>query len=225
MEKNFNTPKAPSTGWTKDILGKDFERRTVVQPSDYDGPVCCTIVRLTTPDGLQPSRGVLYVHGFSDYFFQTDMARKFRDEGYAFYAVDLRKYGRAVLTGQKFFKVHDLREYFPDIMAAISQMESDGIEEVILLAHSTGGLTCSLFMKECPPPQVKAMVLNSPFLAWNMPPFMRRLWCLRCRGSGSFFLTFLYDRPVIRSMPVRCIRNMTANGIMTATGSPIFFRP
>ena len=187
MEKNLNNQKAPSTGWTKDILGKDFERRTVVQPSDYDGPVCCTIVRLTTPDGVQPSRGVLYVHGFSDYFFQTDMARKFHDEGYAFYAVDLRKYGRAVLTRQKFFKVRDLREYFPDIMAAISQMESDGVEEVILLAHSTGGLTCSLFMKECPPTQVKAMVLNSPFLAWNMPPFMRKVVVPAVSWLGKLF--------------------------------------
>lgn len=181
-----NRQMAPSTGWTKDILGKDFERRTVVQPTDYDGPVCCTIVRLAATGGVQPRRGVLYVHGFSDYFFQAEMARRFGEEGYAFYAVDLRKYGRSLLAGQKPFRVRRLSEYFPDIMAAISQMESDGVEEIVLLGHSTGGLVCSLLMKECPPPQVTALVLNSPFLAWNLPTFVRKVAVPAVAWLGKF---------------------------------------
>ncbi|MDE5634609.1 MAG: alpha/beta hydrolase, partial [Muribaculaceae bacterium] len=187
MEKSFDTTHTAATGWTGDILGKDFERRTIVHPSDYDGPVCCTVVRLRPlPDAAPASRGVLYVHGFSDYFFQAEMARMFRNEGYAFYAVDLRKYGRSVLAGQKPFRVRDLREYFPDIEAALRQMADDGITSVVLLAHSTGGLICSLMMKECPPPQVAAMILNSPFLAWNLPAFMRKVAVPAVSWLGRF---------------------------------------
>ena len=110
MEKSFYTTHTAATGWTGDILGKDFERRTIVQPSDYDGPVCCTVVRLRPfPDAAPASRGVLYVHGFSDYFFQAEMARRFREEGYAFLAVDIRKYGRSVLAGKKPFWGRDPR--------------------------------------------------------------------------------------------------------------------
>ena len=188
MEKSFDTTHTAATGWTGDILGKDFERRTIVQPSDYDGPVCCTVVRLRPfPDAAPASRGVLYVHGFSDYFFQAEMARRFRDEGYAFYAVDLRKYGRSVLAGQKPFRVRDLREYFPDIEVALRQMADDGITSVVLLAHSTGGLICSLMMKECPPPQVAAMILNSPFLDWNLSSFQEKFLVPAVSTIGNAF--------------------------------------
>ncbi len=37
-------------------------------------------------------KAVLYIHGFIDYFFQTEMAEQFNQHGYDFYALDLRKY-------------------------------------------------------------------------------------------------------------------------------------
>ena len=174
MEVSANLSSQIVMEWTKDILGEDFEQCTVVFPSDYDGPVCATVMRCRQPSGTSPEQGVLYVHGFSDYFFQADMARKFVQEGYAFYAVDLRRYGRSILQGQIPFRVRDLREYFPEIFAAIKMMIDDGVKRIVLMAHSTGGLICSLLMKECPPPLVEALVLNSPFLAWNLPGWMRR---------------------------------------------------
>ena len=39
---------------------------------------------------------VLYVHGWSDYFFQKRLARFWTDQGARFYALDLRKYGRSL---------------------------------------------------------------------------------------------------------------------------------
>ena len=42
---------------------------------------------------------MLYVHGFSDYFFQTALADFFAARGLAFYALDLRKSGRARRPG------------------------------------------------------------------------------------------------------------------------------
>lgn len=155
-----------SAGWTDDILGGGYQMRTVTQPADYSGPVQSTIVRLLTPQ--HSKRGVLYIHGFNDYFFQADMGRAFVGHGYNFYAVDLRKYGRSLRNGQKRCEVRNLREYFPDIDSAMTQMISDGITEIVLMGHSTGGLIAAYYQMFHPVPQVKALVLNSPFLDWNL---------------------------------------------------------
>ncbi len=161
---------ASATLWQPDVLGDSFEIRYVEHPDDYAGKVRSTIVRLHS-DSIQPA-GILYIHGFNDYFFQADMAREFAAHGYAFYAVDLRKYGRSIMPGQQMFQVHDLREYFADIDSALVQMKADGVRRVALMGHSTGGLTAALYMSEYPAPMVDALILNSPFLDWNMSDFL-----------------------------------------------------
>jgi len=50
------------------------------------------------------------------------MAEMFASNGYNFYAVDLRKYGRSLIAGQKMFQVRRLDEYFADINATIKIM-------------------------------------------------------------------------------------------------------
>lgn len=150
-----------------DILGDGFEQKLVAMPADHEGPVVTTIIRRLRAGGAKCA--VLYVHGFSDYFFNAEMGRKFNDAGYDFYAVDLRKYGRSLLQGQKIFGVADLSEYFPDIEAGLEQIRADGHTEIVLMGHSTGGLTASLFMKRRAPADVRALILNSPFLSWNLP--------------------------------------------------------
>lgn len=134
--------------WTPDILGDGFETAYVGQPDDYSGKVRTTVIRRRTTG--QPARAILYVHGFSDYFFQKEMADMFVAHGYDFYAVDLRKYGRSLLPGQRMFQVRDIHEYFADIDAAVKVIDADGDREIILLGHSTGGLTTSLYMSEPP---------------------------------------------------------------------------
>lgn len=153
--------------WTPDILGHGFEMCHIPQGKDYSGRVRSTIIRKRA--GEDVSRGVLYVHGFSDYFFQEEMADLFVERDYNFYAVDLRKYGRSYICGQKMFQVKDLREYFPDIQAGIDQMKEEGNDEVVLVGHSTGGLISSFYMQREPDDAVKGLILNSPFLAWNLP--------------------------------------------------------
>lgn len=157
--------------WKPDVLGPGFEMTYVQQPDDYSGKVRCTVVRRCAD--APSNRAILYVHGFSDYFFHKEMAEMFAGNGYNFYAVDLRKYGRSLLPGQRMFQVRDIYEYFADIDAAIGIIGSDGNSEAVLLGHSTGGLTTSLYMTEAPSPMIKALMLNSPFLAWNMPPLIR----------------------------------------------------
>lgn len=155
--------------WQADILGNGFEKKYITMPDDYSGHVRCTVVRLLCPGA---KRAAVYVHGFSDYFFQADMAREFVAHGYSFYAIDLRKYGRSLMPGQKAFQVRDMAEYFPDIQDTIDTAKADGASEIVLIGHSTGGLTCSLFMMRRPDKAVKALILNSPFLSWNLPKVM-----------------------------------------------------
>ena len=175
--------------WKPDILGKAFDDTLVNRGRDYSGDVRCAVVRRLAPEA---KRAVVYVHGFSDYFFQKDMAEEFVGHGYSFYAVDLRKYGRALLSGQRMFEVRDMREYFPDIQAAIDIAKADGYGELILIGHSTGGLSTSYYMETEPDPAVKALILNSPFLAWNLPALMRKAIV----PAVSFIGRFLPNIPV-----------------------------
>lgn len=153
--------------WQTDILGDGFEMTYINHPADYSGDIKCTIIR---KQATRPThKAILYLHGFSDYFFQKEMAQMFIDNDYNFYAIDLRKYGRSLTTGQKMFQVRDLHEYFPDINSAVDVISHDGNKEIALLGHSTGGLTASLYMSEKPSPLIKVLMLNSPFLDWNLP--------------------------------------------------------
>lgn len=161
------------SNWQADHFGEGYEMKYVTHPDDYSGHVRSTVIRkCATADS---NKAILYVHGYSDYFIQKDMADKFTDNGYNFYAVDLRKYGRSLLPGQKKFQVRNIHEYFADIEGALSVIAEDGNNEIILFGHSTGGLTTSLYMSEHPSPMIKALMLNSPFLDWNMPPLMRNV--------------------------------------------------
>lgn len=159
--------------WQPDVLGDGYEMKYIDQGTDYDGPVRSTIVRKLSPRG--GDKGVLYVHGYNDYFFQKEMGDRFVDSGYNFYAVDLRKYGRSLLPGQTPFEVRNLKEYFGDIDSALIQMRRDGMHEVTLMGHSTGGLVISYYVNEKPAKMVKALMLNSPFLGWNMSGFYRNV--------------------------------------------------
>lgn len=171
--------------WQPDILGDGFEMKHIPQPDDYSGQVRCTVIRRMA-DG-ESNKAVLYVHGFSDYFIQKEMAEMFARNGYNFYAVDLRKYGRSLMAGQRMFQVRDMHEYFADIDSTIFIIRADGNRELVLLGHSTGGLTTSLYMSEHPSEMIKALILNSPFLDWNLPAGMRRVGVPVVSALGRFF--------------------------------------
>ncbi|MBD5330721.1 MAG: alpha/beta hydrolase [Bacteroides sp.] len=154
--------------WLPDSLGARFEKRYVDQGRDYHGVVRSTIIRSLASPGQRSSRAVLYIHGFNDYFFQKEMADSFTAHGYDFYAVDLRRYGRSILPGQKPFEARSLKEYFPDIDSALVEITRGNKPEITLMGHSTGGLISAYYMQQHPDAPVCNMVLNSPFLDWNL---------------------------------------------------------
>lgn len=155
--------------WHSDILGDGYELRYVDQGTDYAGPVRSTIVRKLSVDtaSVVSKRAILYVHGYNDYFFNRELGNECVSHGYNFYAVDLRRYGRSLMEGQHRFEARSMREYFPDIDSAMVEISRQGVSEIVLMGHSTGGLITSYYLHCNPQAPVKALVLNSPFLDWN----------------------------------------------------------
>ncbi len=160
--------------WRGDVLGGDYVCRTVAMPDDYSGKVVTTVVKKqSNPAG---ATAVLYVHGYNDYFFQKELGDSVVAHGYAFYAVDLRKYGRSYLDGQHRFEVKNMKEYFADIDSTLAVIKADGYRDVVLMGHSTGGLTTAYYMTvhNADRPQIKALILNSPFLDMNLSKFQEK---------------------------------------------------
>ena len=178
-KKTFTT----DCSWHPDIL-EGYEARYVNQGEAFDGPCRSTIIRklCSTPT----NKAYLYIHGFNDYFFQSEMGDRFVDSGYNFYAVDLRRYGRSREPWQYPFNVHDQQEYFADIDSAIVQIMKDGNTDITLSGHSTGGLTVALYGA------IKGdliipdrIVTDSPFLEWNFSSFMRNVAIPVVGGMGK----------------------------------------
>lgn len=171
--------------WHPDIL-EGYEARYVNQGDAFDGPCRSTIVRLKADSSSH--RGFLYIHGFNDYFFQSEMGHRFVDSGYHFYAVDLRRYGRSRLPWQYPFNIREQKEYFADIDSAIVQMRKDGITDITLGGHSTGGLTVAFMAAELGDNiGVQRVVTDSPFLAWNFNSFYRNLLIPAVSDLGILF--------------------------------------
>ncbi|GAA3029572.1 alpha/beta hydrolase [Microbacterium dextranolyticum] len=153
--------------WAPDILGEPFEQLALPLGEDAEGPVIATLVRSRAHRAaLKPLADVdvLYVHGWSDYFFQTELARFWNRLGAHFYALDLRKYGRSLRPGQTPGYVASLDEYDADIDAALGVIRGEGRRRrLVLMGHSTGGLTLALWASRHPD-AASAVVLNSPWL-------------------------------------------------------------
>jgi hypothetical protein len=82
------------TRWEPDVL-PGYWQQTVALGIDPDGEgdLVATLVR--RGDGGTARRAVLALHGYTDYFFNTELADRFAERGFAFYALDLHKCGRS----------------------------------------------------------------------------------------------------------------------------------
>jgi alpha-beta hydrolase superfamily lysophospholipase len=152
-----------------DIL-TGFTQETIDLRADSEGEVVATLVaRKAAAISGGTHKAVLYVHGYIDYFFNVELADRYNQEGYDFYALDLRKYGRSLRPHQTPYFVDSLDDYFEELDAAIERIrQRDGHSFLLLNAHSTGGLICALYAHERRYSNtLDALFLNSPFLDLN----------------------------------------------------------
>ncbi|HEY6787217.1 MAG TPA: alpha/beta hydrolase [Trebonia sp.] len=170
--------------WKPDILGAGYQQQVIDLGDDPDGEgaVEAVLVRREPRPGEDAHGVVLYVHGFTDYFFQAELADFLAARGLPFYALDLRKCGRARRPGQTAHYVSDLALYDVELdrALAIVTAEHPGLP-VTLVAHSTGGLIAALWLARrrgadtaaAIDTPVAGVVLNSPWLDLQGSPVLR----------------------------------------------------
>lgn len=146
-----------------------FKTEKIDLPNDKYGKVEATLISKNAE--AKSDKAVLYIHGFVDYFFQYHMADHLVKNGWNFYAIDLRKYGRSMMQHHKPNMINDLRDYFEEINKAIELIRSrDKNEKLIMIGHSTGGLIGSLYAHYTNQEEkIDGLILNSPFFEFNKP--------------------------------------------------------
>ena len=157
--------------WQDDVLGPGYQRHVIELGADPDGEgdIAAVLVR-RTPRPEEIVGGVaLYVHGFSDYFFQTELADFFARRGLAFHALDLRKSGRSRRPEQTAHYVSDLALYDAELEEALRLLAAGHPgRPVVAVAHSTGGLVLPLWLdrrraRSGTAAPLAGLVLNSPW--------------------------------------------------------------
>ncbi|OBC02321.1 alpha/beta hydrolase [Mycobacterium sp. 852002-40037_SCH5390672] len=181
------------SGWVPDVL-PGYWQRTIALGSDPagEGEIVATLIR-RGPEPEQSGRetaafgnAVLAVHGYTDYFFHTELADHFAARGLTFYALDLHKCGRSRRDGQTPHFITDLTNYETELDQALAAIAEDAAPgqpghraKVLVYAHSAGGLIASLWLdrlrRRNPTAHaaVGGLVLNSPFLELPGPPVLR----------------------------------------------------
>ncbi len=150
----------------QDITLDDFSNNVLRFQDDYNGKVVATLIKLNR--NIKGKQSVLYIHGFNDYFFHPHLAEAFYRQDYNFYALELRKYGHSLMPHQHPNYCKRLEEYFEEISEALSIIDQENKNKIVLLAHSFGGLVASLYMNSGKNQKlVNALVLNSPFFEFN----------------------------------------------------------
>lgn len=143
-----------------------------------EGDLFATLVRPEQPPSAK--RAVLAVHGYTDYFFNTELADRFAQHGFAFYALDLHKCGRSWREGQTPHFTTDLARYDTELERALAIIgaETDS-GTVCVYGHSAGGLVVTLWLDRLRRRGVTAalgvgaLVLNSPFFDLHGPAILR----------------------------------------------------
>jgi alpha-beta hydrolase superfamily lysophospholipase len=155
------------SGIATDVLGPPYTVERWALTPDVAGPVpVASLVRWVHPS---PRGAMLYLHGYNDYFFHTELAERVWAEGWEVYALDLRRYGRSLQEGELACYIEEIEVYFEELAGALRRMrERDGHQRIWVNAHSTGGLVATRFAQEFPG-VIDALVLNAPFFA--LPPF------------------------------------------------------
>jgi alpha-beta hydrolase superfamily lysophospholipase len=171
------------TAWETDVL-PGYHQVTIELGADPDGQgdLFATLVRRGPP--APASQAVLAVHGYTDYFFNTELADRFAARGFAFYALDLHKCGRSWREGQTPHFTTDLARYHAELERACTIIAAEtesaaGPATVCVYGHSAGGLIVTLWCDQLHRRGrtkafgVGGLVLNSPFFDLHGPAILR----------------------------------------------------
>ena len=177
--------------WTDDVL-PGYRQRTLALGTDPDGEgeLFATLVRTT--DSIPSSSVVLAVHGYTDYFFNTELADHFAARGWRFYGLDSRRCGRSWREGQTPHFTTDLTQYDRELEGALAIISAENpAARVMVYGHSTGGLVVSLWLDrvrsrgDTAALKIAGLVLNSPFLDLNGPAILRTRATSTAIGAAS----------------------------------------
>ena len=184
-------------------LEKDFTAQTIHLKDDYEGKVVATLVSCNQNTGTRKS--IIYIHGYIDYFFHPHVAERFIQNEFDFYALDLRKYGRSLLSYQRENYCKSITEYFEEISLVINQIYEKGNSDIYLFGHSTGGLVAANYAnfgeeKD----KVSGLILNSPFLDFYEGEFKKNIILAAC-NTLTLFSDYAYINNMLSSVYVQSI--------------------
>ncbi|WP_313813940.1 alpha/beta hydrolase [Glutamicibacter sp.] len=188
--------------WGADVLGEGFTRRSMMMKDGFSA----TLVRYKPKRTFRQQRSaplrsvsLLYVHGWSDYFFQRELAQVIAAAGVNFYALDLRHYGRNLpidaASGRSTIPspgfTTSLDDYSEEFDAAINLINKEHRgTKLVILGHSTGGLSAALYAA-ANPGKVHALALNSPWLEFQASE-LGRTALSRLMQAGSMLNPHLF---------------------------------
>ena len=177
--------------WTDDVL-PGYRQHTLALGTDPDGEgeLFATLVRTT--ESIPSSSVVLALHGYTDYFFNTELADHFTARGWRFYGLDSRRCGRSWREGQTPHFTTDLTHYDRELEGALAIIGAENpAARVLVYGHSTGGLVVSLWLDrvrsrgDTAALKIAGLVLNSPFLDLNGPAILRTRATSTAIGAAS----------------------------------------
>ena len=164
-------------GWEPDVLPGYWQRTLPLGPDPHgEGDLVATLVRRGEAGSAR--HAVVALHGYTDYFFNTELADRFAARGFAFYALDLHKCGRSRQDGQTPHFTTDLTNYDAELDQALGIVGADtGGAAVCMYGHSAGGLIVTLWLdrlrKRDALGNIDGLVLNSPFFDLHGPAILR----------------------------------------------------
>lgn len=183
-------------GFEKDL--DKFTFQNIELKPDYEGKVDATLIRYKKV--IKGKIPILYIHGFSDYFFHPHMAERFHEEGYNFFALELRKYGNSIRPHQHANYCRSLFEYFKEIDTALKIITTECEQKAILMGHSNGGLIAALYANHgINRDLIQILILNSPFLDMGLNALVQN-FAMPLLGSISGIFPYARVKQIVNPL-------------------------
>ncbi len=174
-----STQPGGTADWDEDVLPGYWQRTIALGPDPHgEGDLVATLVR--RGEASVADHAIVIVHGYTDYFFHTELADHLAARGFAVYALDLHKCGRSRREGQTPHFTTNLASYDTELVRALAIVaeETDGAT-VCMYGHSAGGLIVTLWLDRLrkqsalAASRIGGLVLNSPFFDLHGPAIVR----------------------------------------------------